>query len=221
MCDSGHITRILSKAEGVPPLCTWPKMVVRVSMPSFFDTSWTERLGFNFSYEEPLYCMCAGLYWSSAITDLFDVFTCDSFTVAVYRSLCNNDNIQTGAAASLLRWDREILYEQADFCNKFGFSIEDDAGQDIYICQSSAQMLLPSFIWGHLWDEHPVSATGQSCHQSQVTVGKESYTRVQVSCAKLKSMSLKLMFHIINWTFVIKLVHNKQFSYCINYFKTK
>ncbi|TNN81393.1 hypothetical protein EYF80_008449 [Liparis tanakae] len=30
-------------------------------------------------------------------------------------------------------------------------------------------MLLPSLIWGHLWDEHPVSATGQSCRQSQVT----------------------------------------------------
>lgn len=38
----GFITRILSKAEGVPPLWTWPKMVVRVSKPSFFDTSWTE-----------------------------------------------------------------------------------------------------------------------------------------------------------------------------------
>lgn len=39
---SGCNTRILSKAEGVPPLWTWPKMVVRVSKPSFFDTSWTE-----------------------------------------------------------------------------------------------------------------------------------------------------------------------------------
>lgn len=38
------ITRILSKAEGVPPLCTWPKMVVRVSTPSFFDISWIETL---------------------------------------------------------------------------------------------------------------------------------------------------------------------------------
>lgn len=38
------ITSILSKAEGVPPLCTWPRTVVRVSNPSFFDTSWTQSL---------------------------------------------------------------------------------------------------------------------------------------------------------------------------------
>lgn len=39
----------------------------------------------------------------SVITDLFDTVTCDRYTLAVYRSLCNNDNIQTGATASLLR----------------------------------------------------------------------------------------------------------------------
>lgn len=32
-------TRILSKAEGVPPLWTWPRIVVRVSKPSLSVTS--------------------------------------------------------------------------------------------------------------------------------------------------------------------------------------
>lgn len=34
------LTRILSKAEGVPPLCTWPKMVTLVSKPRQRTTSW-------------------------------------------------------------------------------------------------------------------------------------------------------------------------------------
>lgn len=31
-----------SKAEGVPPLCTWPRIVTRVSKPKHFTTSWEE-----------------------------------------------------------------------------------------------------------------------------------------------------------------------------------
>lgn len=50
------------------------------------------------SHVKSLY-VCADIF---AITDLFDVITCDRFTMAVHRSLCNNDDIQTGAAASLL-----------------------------------------------------------------------------------------------------------------------
>lgn len=37
-------TRTLSKAEGVPPLWTWPKTVVRVSKPSFFETNCKDGL---------------------------------------------------------------------------------------------------------------------------------------------------------------------------------
>lgn len=42
--------------------------------------------------------------WSflSAATDLFDLLTCDWFTVAVHCSLRHNDDVQTGAAFSLL-----------------------------------------------------------------------------------------------------------------------
>ena len=36
------VTRILSKAEGVPPLWTWPKMVVRVSKLSSSPMSWKD-----------------------------------------------------------------------------------------------------------------------------------------------------------------------------------
>lgn len=35
---------------------------------------------------------------------------------------------------------------------------------DTYIGQPPAQMVLPAFIWGHLWDEDPVGTTGQSRH---------------------------------------------------------
>ncbi len=97
-----HITRILSKAEGVPPLWTWPKMVVRVSKPSFCDTSWTERWWSyeeSFIYDKPKFAL---LHWCSAITDLLHIVTCDCITMAIYCSLCNNDNVQTGATASLL-----------------------------------------------------------------------------------------------------------------------
>lgn len=31
-----------SKAEGVPPLCTWPRIVTRVSKPRHLTTSWEE-----------------------------------------------------------------------------------------------------------------------------------------------------------------------------------
>lgn len=37
----GGLTSTLSKADGVPPLCTCPRIVARVSKPSLFDTSWT------------------------------------------------------------------------------------------------------------------------------------------------------------------------------------
>lgn len=33
-------TRTRSKAEGVPPRCTWPSTVTRVSKPSLWTTSW-------------------------------------------------------------------------------------------------------------------------------------------------------------------------------------
>lgn len=50
------------------------------------------------------------VYWSySALTDLFDLFTCDRFTIAVHCSFCNNDNIQTGATASLLRGTEKTI----------------------------------------------------------------------------------------------------------------
>lgn len=37
------LTRILSKADGVPPLWTWPKMVTLVSKPRRLTTSWGRR----------------------------------------------------------------------------------------------------------------------------------------------------------------------------------
>lgn len=67
------ITKILSKAEGVPPLCTWPRTVVRVSKPSFCDTSWKRAqfminlpdmwLNHMISYAETLTC----LTWSQVM----------------------------------------------------------------------------------------------------------------------------------------------------------
>lgn len=47
--------------------------------------------------------MCWCVVVSPVITDLFDIFTGDSFTCTIHRSLCNNDDVQAGAAASLLR----------------------------------------------------------------------------------------------------------------------
>lgn len=47
--------------------------------------------------------VCAGVWRSPVITDLFDIFTGDGFTCTIHRSLCNNDDVQPGAAASLLR----------------------------------------------------------------------------------------------------------------------
>lgn len=73
-------------------------MVVRVSKPNFFDTSWVEILNISLVivYER----------WDTghvpATTDLFDLLTCDRFTVAIHRSLCHNDDVQTGSTASLL-----------------------------------------------------------------------------------------------------------------------
>lgn len=91
-------TRILSKAEGVPPLCTWPKTVVRVSKPNFFDTSWVEIVN--------TWLVIVYKWWDTenvpTITNLFHLLTCDRFTVAIHRSLCHNDDVQTGATASLL-----------------------------------------------------------------------------------------------------------------------
>lgn len=37
-----------------------------------------------------------------------------------------------------------------------------------YIREPPAQVVLPVVIWWHLWNEHPVGTTGQSCHQGQV-----------------------------------------------------
>lgn len=37
-----------------------------------------------------------------------------------------------------------------------------------YVCQPPAQMVLPALIWGHLWDEDPVSTAGLGRHQGQV-----------------------------------------------------
>lgn len=37
-----------------------------------------------------------------------------------------------------------------------------------YVCQPPAQVVLPSVIWGHLWDEDPVSSAGLGCHKGQV-----------------------------------------------------
>lgn len=36
-------TKMRSKADGVPPLCTWPKMVTRVSKPKFLTTSFDDN----------------------------------------------------------------------------------------------------------------------------------------------------------------------------------
>lgn len=38
-----------------------------------------------------------------------------------------------------------------------------------YVCQPPAQVVLPALIWGHLWDEDPVSTAGLGRHQGQVT----------------------------------------------------
>lgn len=45
-------TKMRSKADGVPPLCTWPKMVTRVSKPKFLTTSfwWQHTKGFSSRY---------------------------------------------------------------------------------------------------------------------------------------------------------------------------
>lgn len=53
-------TRILSKAEGVPPLCTWPKIVLRVSKPSFFVTSWQKSTWLQLPYVQ-LYLSSRGM----------------------------------------------------------------------------------------------------------------------------------------------------------------
>ncbi len=57
---------------------------------------------------------------TSAITHLFDIVTCDRFTFAVNRSLCNNEDIQTGATASLLRGTEKTfkINKQSFFLNQ-------------------------------------------------------------------------------------------------------
>lgn len=175
--STSRFTRILSKADGVPPLWTWPRMVVRVSKPSFFDTSCTERL----DYEESKYKPSVVFHYNSTITDLFDLLTCDGLALAIHCSFCDDDNIQTRTTASLLRQTEKIDRERErkrgvifSVLGTFKLFFWDGAWWEIYIHQSSAQMLLPPIIWGHLWDEHPVSTTGKSGHQSQVPGGTES-----------------------------------------------
>lgn len=92
------ITRILSKADGVPPLWTWPRMVVRVSKPSFFETSCKGSLSEKINSKRAT-CTDSCCF---DFTDLLDFFTCNRFTAAVCRSLGNNNDVQAGAAASLL-----------------------------------------------------------------------------------------------------------------------
>lgn len=80
-------------------------MVVRVSKPNFFDTSWLEIV--------IIWLVIVSKWWDighvSATTDLFHLLTCDWFTVAVHRSLCHNDDVQTGATASLLSGKKKPL----------------------------------------------------------------------------------------------------------------
>lgn len=51
-----------------------------------------------------------GCWRLSTTTNLFHLLTCDGFTVAVHRSLCHNDDVQTGATGSLLS-ERAIKHE--------------------------------------------------------------------------------------------------------------
>ncbi len=46
---SGGPTRMRSKAEGVPPLCTCPRIVTRVSKPKHLTTSW-ENTTYRFQH---------------------------------------------------------------------------------------------------------------------------------------------------------------------------
>lgn len=89
--------------------------------------------------------------------------------MAVQRSLCHNDDVQTGAAASLLRGKNKTFtaLKQAVIYNS------EHVGEDNDIGQSSTQMLLPALLWGHLRDEDPVGATGQSRYQGQIPERKE------------------------------------------------
>lgn len=86
-------------------------MVVRVSKPSFVETNCKESL-----YEKinSYRATCTGSYCFD-FTDLLHIFTSNRFTAAVRRSLGNNDNVQAGAAASLLEMTGEGLNTQGFF----------------------------------------------------------------------------------------------------------
>lgn len=139
-------------------------MVVRVSKPSFLETNCKERLhekknSSRGTCSDSECCDC---------TDLLDLLTCDWFTAAVQGSLSNDDDVQAGAAASLLDMTGEGLITPGFFSFK-------PAEQRSYILESPAQMLLPPLIWRHLWNEHPVGSTGQSRHQGEVSVVGKSH----------------------------------------------
>ena len=80
---SSFHTRILSKAEGVPPLWTWPKMVVRVSKPSLFDTSWREGLWIHEPHVKSQNAVGAAKleplchHWPLWLPHMWLVFPCD------------------------------------------------------------------------------------------------------------------------------------------------
>lgn len=108
-CVTERLTRILSKADGVPPLCTWPKTVVRVSKPSLSVTSWRKATSG---------CYCHIFFRSSVeerfnLTDLLDLVGCDQFAVSGYGALGHYDHVETRASASLLGRQSERIFARA------------------------------------------------------------------------------------------------------------
>lgn len=90
---TGTLTRILSKAEGVPPLCTCPRTVVRVSKPSLSVTNWTQTNPALCS----VYCQHSLQSYSHNSKNhtayLFDLVRCNRFAILAHGALGHNDHI--------------------------------------------------------------------------------------------------------------------------------
>lgn len=96
-------------------------------------------------------------------TDLLDLVGRDWFAVSGHGSLGHDDHIETGASGSLLRRQSERTSKRPAWRMQEQLTFKRS-----YVCQPPAQVFLPSVIWGHLWDEDPVSSAGLGRHQGQV-----------------------------------------------------
>ena len=96
--DTKTITRILSKADGIPPLWTCPRIVTRASCWSFVLTSYKKKTTQNIGFCARTFSLTKhNSEWLSCNTInctvyLLNVISSDRVSCNILSTLCHNDN---------------------------------------------------------------------------------------------------------------------------------